>query len=156
MADMLVKLYELPPLEPFLEKPRANGFEIRKPIGPEKHVIIDWIKTHFNAGWGSEAEMAIMNRPITCFIATKDRKVYGFGCYDATVRGFFGPTGVDEATRGQGIGAALLLACLHDMHAMGYAYAVIGGAGPTKFYEKVVGAVEIPGSKPGIYRGYVN
>ncbi len=35
----------------------------------------------------------------------------------------------------------------------GYAYAIIGGAGPTEFYTKAVGAVAIEGSTPGIYRG---
>jgi hypothetical protein len=35
----------------------------------------------------------------------------------------------------------------------GYAYAQIGWAGPTKFYEKIVGATIIEGSEPGGYRG---
>ena len=77
----------------------------------------------------------------------------GFGCYDTTAKGFFGPTGVDEAARGKGIGAALLLVCLHALYADGYAYGIIGGAGPVEFYEKIVGAMVIPGSDPGVYRG---
>lgn len=152
---MLVKLYNLPPLEPFLARAAQAGVEIRKPIGPEKHVIVDWVRTHFNAGWASETEMALANRPITCFIATRERKVHGFACYDATCLGFFGPTGVEEAWRGHGLGAALLVASLHDMKAKGYAYAIIGSAGPTQFYEKIVGAVVIPNSSPGIYRDFV-
>jgi len=60
---------------------------------------------------------------------------------------------VAEARRGQGVGAALLVQCLHAMRARGYAYAVIGGAGPKAFYEKIVPVMEIPGSSPGIYRG---
>lgn len=80
-------------------------------------------------------------------------KLVGFACYDATCKGFFGPTGVDDVCRGKGVGTALLLACLHDMRAQGYGYAVIGGAGPVAFYEKTVGAIEIPDSKPGIYKG---
>ena len=35
----------------------------------------------------------------------------------------------------------------------GYGYAIIGGAGPIGFYEKSVGAIAIPGSSPGIYKG---
>jgi len=61
--------------------------------------------------------------------------------------------GVDEAARGTGVGAALLVACLHAMAARGYFYAVIGGVGPAEFYAKTVGAVEIPDSTPGPYRG---
>ena len=34
----------------------------------------------------------------------------------------------------------------------GHAYAIIGGVGPKDFYSRVVGAIEIPGSDPGIYR----
>lgn len=155
MADMLVKLYELPSPEPFYKQPKAGGFAIRKPIGPEKHVIVNWIRQHFNASWASEAEMAFMNRPLSLFIATKERRVYGFACYDATVRGFFGPMGVAESQRGQGLGSALLIACLHDMYAQGYGYAIIGGVGPAAFYEKTVGAMPIPDSTPGVYGGYV-
>jgi hypothetical protein len=38
------------------------------------------------------------------------------------------------------------------MASIGYGYAIIGGVGPTEFYEKVVRAVPIEGSSPGIYR----
>ncbi|MEO8397022.1 MAG: GNAT family N-acetyltransferase, partial [Chloroflexota bacterium] len=51
------------------------------------------------------------------------------------------------------IGKALLLACLHDMLAQGYGYAIIGWAGPVEFYVNAVGAIEIPDSRPGVYRG---
>jgi len=34
---------------------------------------------------------------------------------------------------------------------LGYAYAIIGGAGPVDFYVKTLGAIPIPGSSPGIY-----
>jgi hypothetical protein len=40
-----------------------------------------------------------------------------------------------------------------DMKLQGYGYAVIGDPGPTEFYQKVVGAVDIPGSWPGVYKG---
>jgi len=56
-----------------------------------------------------------------------------------------------ESERGKGIGHVLLVACLQGLGEMGYAYAIIGGAGPTEFYEKSVGAVVIPDSTPGVY-----
>jgi hypothetical protein len=34
---------------------------------------------------------------------------------------------------------------------MGYVYAIIGAAGPVRFYQKSVGAIIIPDSEPGIY-----
>ncbi len=80
------------------------------------------------------------------------RRIVGFACFDCTWKGFFGPTGVLESLRGRGIGAALLLASLFAMRAEGYAYAVIGAANTQPgFYERVAGAVPIPGSDPGPY-----
>jgi GNAT superfamily N-acetyltransferase len=95
--------------------------------------------------------------PPTCHIATFDSKIVGFACHDATAKGYFGPTGISPAVRGIGIGAALLIASLRAMQEAGYAYAVIGGVGVDAqgFYQKVVGAVEIAGSEPGIYRDQI-
>ena len=56
-----------------------------------------------------------------------------------------------ESERGQGIGTALLIASLWGLRELGYVYAVIGGAGPTDFYQRAVGAIVIPDSEPGIY-----
>jgi GNAT superfamily N-acetyltransferase len=56
-----------------------------------------------------------------------------------------------DSARGQGIGAALLLACLHDMRTMGYGYAIAGWVGEPEFFRKVAGAIEIPDSTPGLY-----
>jgi hypothetical protein len=38
------------------------------------------------------------------------------------------------------------------MREAGYAYAIVGGAGPVEFYRKRLDALEIPGSVPGFYR----
>ncbi|MEN4042942.1 MAG: GNAT family N-acetyltransferase, partial [Anaerolineaceae bacterium] len=110
MTDMLVKLYELNNDWRFLQEQEKTGVTIRKPIGPEKHYIIDWVRAHFNPLWASEVDQAISNQPITCYIAIYKGQLIGFSCYDATALGFFGPTGVDENFRGKGTGKALLLA----------------------------------------------
>jgi len=158
MTDMLVKLYDLKNDWSFVEQQAALGITIRKPIGPEHNGVLAWIRKTFDDGWAAEAACALANRPMTCFIAVKDRgeagqQMIGFACYDATGLGMFGPTGVKEAERGQGTGKALLLACLLDMQLKGYAYCAIGWAGPKDFYRKAAGAVEIPDSEPGYYRG---
>lgn len=153
MTDMLVKLYDLPPLDPHLERVRAAGADIRRALPPEKHRILAWVREHFHDAWASEADVACCAHPPTLFIATRDGAMLGFACYDATGLGLFGPVGVDEAARGSGIGTALMLACLHAMAARGYFYAIIGSAGPKDYYTRTVGAVEIANSTPGPYRG---
>jgi hypothetical protein len=153
MPDMLVKLYELPEYDQQLQQLKQSGIEIRRAIAPEKHVIVRWVKERFGEGWASECEVAFSNRPVSCFISIENGKLNGFACHDATCKNFFGPTGVEHESRGKGIGKALLLICLQSMYAQGYAYAIIGGAGPTAFYSKMVGATEIDNSVPGIYRG---
>ncbi len=151
--DMLVKLYTLPPLEPVLAHQRQQGILVRRALAPEKHHVLSWVKSHFDENWVSETDAAFARLPVSCFIAVLNHEMLGFACYDATAKGFFGPTGVGEAARGHGTGKALLLACLHDMRAQGYGYAIIGGVGPVAFYEKAVGAVVIPDSTPSIYEG---
>ena len=151
MPDMLVKLYALPDDRDEVERLKSEGITIRRVAPYEASVLKRFVLSNFSEVWADEAERSFSYQPISCFIATHEKQIAGFGCYDATCRGFFGPTGVLESYRGKGIGKALLLACLRAMRESGYGYAVIGGAGPMKFYEKAVGAVEIPGSAPGIY-----
>jgi len=159
MPDMLVKLYELPELGPVMEDMKSKGIVIRRGLGPEKNAVARWAKEHFSEYWKSECEVAFSRQPVSCFIAAQEiadtgkSKLLGFACYDSTLKGFFGPTGVSEETRGQGVGKALLMAALHAMKDEGYGYAVIGGAGPVEFYAKQVGATLIPDSVPGVYRG---
>jgi hypothetical protein len=152
---MLVKLYELEQDWGFVAEQAARGITIRKPIGPERHVLVDWVRAQFGDAWASETDCALSNTPASCFVAIQEGALVGFGCYDATALGFFGPVGVLEASRGRGTGKALLLACLLDMKLKGYGYAVIGAVGPAEFYRKAVGAVEIPGSSPGLWSTWV-
>lgn len=153
MTDLLVRLYDLPPLAPVLEQQHAAGITIRRPIPPEKHRVVDWVGEHFSDYWRSECDVAFSKSPPSCFIAVENNTLIGFGCYDTTAKAFFGPTGVDEVARGRGTGTALLLACLHALWEQGYAYGIIGAAGPVDFYVKTVGAFPIPGSEDGIYKG---
>lgn len=157
MSDLLVKLYDLPDITPYVQKVQEQGITLRRPIGPENYAVIQWIRDHFGAGWAGEAENAFFRSPKGIYIALHEAdegsRMLGFACYDATVKGFFGPTGVDEAERGKGIGAALLLLCLHAMWEEGYGYGIIGSAGPVDFYKKVCGATVIEDSSPGVYKG---
>lgn len=153
MPDMLVKLYDLPEMESPKDYEKRTGITVRRAIGPEKHLVADWVEKHFSKYWRSEVEVAFAKSPVTCLIAVENTKLLGFACYDATVKGFFGPTGVDENERGRGIGKILFQQSLEMMRLDGYGYAVIGGAGPTEFYAKTANATLIEGSVPGVYKG---
>lgn len=153
MTDMLVRLYDLPPLQPALDAQRAQNIDIRRALPAEKYHLGLWVREKFSNFWASECDTSFAQVPVACFIATRDNTILGFSCYDVVRRGMFGPIGVDNVDRGKGTGAALLLACLHDMWNIGYAYGIIGGVGPVAFYEKTVGASVIPNSTPGVYRG---
>jgi hypothetical protein len=152
MTDMLVKLYDLPELEPPIKRVADQGIVIRRAMAYEKLDVVEWVLALFGRGWAGECDAAFSNHPVSCFIATKAGSIAGFACYDSTCKNFFGPTGVAEESRGLEIGKALLFSCLHAMAAAGYAYAIIGAAGPVDYYGKIVGATLIEGSSPGIYR----
>jgi GNAT superfamily N-acetyltransferase len=152
MADMLVKLYELPSNEGALRLLATQGVVVRRALAAEKPRVLAWMQANF-AAWAAEVETAFCRVPVSCFIAVRGAALLGFACHDAICRNFFGPTAVLEHERGRGLGRALLLAALHAQKEQGYAYAIIGGVGPAEFYAKAVGAVLIAGSTPGIYAG---
>jgi GNAT superfamily N-acetyltransferase len=154
--DMLVKLYDLPDSRDSFERLRQQRIHVRRALAAEKHKVVGWVRKHFAEGWASETEIAFGRQPISCFIAVQGGRILGFACHDATCRNFFGPTGVEPKSRNNGVGTALLFACLEDIRQLGYGYAIIGGAGPTSYYSKAVSAVPIEGSEPGVYRGLLD
>lgn len=151
MPDMLVNLLKLAPLEPFLAELRAAGVILRRAQPHEITRVHEFIAENFQAGWADEISVGYSNKPVSVFIAIREKLPIGFAAYECTRRGFFGPMGVRESERGLRVGHALLLASLWGLREMGYAYGIIGGAGPTEFYERTVGATIIPDSAPGIY-----
>ena len=151
MQDMLVRLMELPAIGSVEADLSAKGILFRRPIAPEKEMLVEWTKTHFSEYWASEMDMAFSCQPVTCFIAQSGHQPVGFACFETTAKNFFGPTGVLPAYRGSGVGKILLLKALQALRSLGYAYAIIGGVGPAAYYQKTVGAVIIEGSERSIY-----
>lgn len=149
MPDMLVNLYDLPYSEQDMllleEQLRHQGIAIQRALPPDREPILDFIRDQFGDGWAGEAAVALSKCPTTLYIAVQKAVVVGFACFDATAKGFFGPTGVAEALRGHRVGTALLRRCLSAMRQDGYGYAMIGGAGVPAFYEKAARAVPVPG-----------
>ena len=151
MTDMLIKLYALPPFEPLLQSALRQGVAVRRAMVYEQRHLASWISDAFNDQWADECRAAFCRQPVCCYLALKEQVLCGFCCYDCTYRGFFGPIGVRTDVRAKGLGTALLLAALNAMHAMGYAYAIVGNAGATEFFKKAAGAIEIADSVPGAY-----
>jgi len=148
-TDMLVKLYEVredPALEARL---LADGVKIKRAMGMNITGITAFARENFSVGWADECLTGILTGGV--WYAEREGKVIGFACFDATMKDYFGPTGVLESERGKGIGKALLLRCMFSMRELGYAYAIIGWAGPVEYYKKVVGAIPIENSIPGSY-----
>lgn len=157
MADMLVKLYELPEEINGVRDLRDNGVLIKQALAPDKSRVLEYVKNNFSQSWVNECDCAFSNHPVSCYIAVKDKEIIGFACYDVTAKNFFGPTGVSEEYRGVGVGKVLLLKALSTMREQGYGYAIIGGVNSAKgFYQKVVGATVIEDSAPGIYRRMID
>ena len=153
MSDMLVKLYPLPTAPGLEEKLLAQGIRIKKALAPDMSKVIAFTTDNGYPNWADEIRVCFSNQPVSCYIAVKDKQIIGFGCYEATARGFFGPTLVSTSERHKGVGAALLLACLASLKELGYAYAFIGWPDEKAipFYEKVTGGMMIPDDGYGVY-----
>lgn len=147
MPDLLVSLLKLPSIA----RVSDEGVNIRRAQPFEITPVREFIKQNFSVAWADEISVGFASQPITVFVATRDRHVIGFAGYECTRKAFFGPTGVAESERSQGIGKALLIASLWGLRELGYVYGVIGAAGPVEFYQDAVGAIAIPDSEPGIY-----
>jgi len=114
-------------------------------------LIVDWVRENFSDAWGSELDVSMSGFPPPTWIATHDKELIGFACFDSTCLGFFGPMGVRPDHRKKSIGRALLMACLVEMKLRGYGYCIIGSVGPTEFYAKTCGATIIPDSEPSVW-----
>lgn len=126
-----------------IPRPKAGGTPApHRASTPERAEILEFIRSRFGALWAYEAARAFANDPPTIFVARDGGRIAGFAAHEANNRGlaFFGPMGTDPATRGHGIGRALLLASLGDLRDRGVSRAVISWAANLSFYERACGA----------------
>ncbi len=158
MADMLVKLYNMPHSCDIEENLFRNGIKIKKALAPDRSRIIAFSKTCAIDDYSDEVRASFSNNPVTCYIATREKEIIGFACYEATAKNFFGPMAVLESERKKGIGKALLLKSLESMQELGYAYAIIGWPAKSAvgFYKKCVGAIMIDEKSSGVYKRMID
>lgn len=154
MPDMLVRLWKLDFAGSRAKENEVcgnTGIKINRLLSPNFKKAEAFVREEFGEGWASEVTAAFYNSAPSCFMASKEGRFIGFACYNATGKGFFGPTGVSKECRGHGVGSCLLFRCLEALWEEGYAYAIIGGVGPKEYYERTAGATLIEDSSPGIY-----
>jgi len=152
MTDCLVKLYDVAPFIATECSGQTQGLHFRRAMTFEKEQIIHWVASQFGNTWASECSVSFYRQPVSCFIASSDQRLIGFACHEVTQKNFFGPIGIVKEYRGYGVGSGLLIRSMQAMRELGYAYAIVGGAGhAADFYCKTVGALVIENSHPGIY-----
>ncbi len=155
MPDIVCPLFDVPDPKPLVEKLAGEGIIVRHARGWERTGLIDFIETRWGRGWVDETLRAFNHSPITTVIAIAEKQIIGFAAYEVTAPAYFGPTGVDEAFRGRGIGKALLLEALIGLRNKGYVYGFIGSPGPVDFYLKATPGLLLPAEWKNIYTNAV-
>jgi mycothiol synthase len=124
------------------ERARARGYEVRRAHRNEAD-LLDAVGSEFGGAWPFEIGRALDAELPGVHVAWKDGAYCAFAAHDGNNRGlgWFGPTGTWPAHRGQGLGEALLLACLVDV-AADHAQCEVAWIGPRPFYDKVAGIAE--------------
>jgi len=157
MADLIVNLYEKDYLKDTNISLKNDEIKIKRILSPNADNLVSFVSRHFSSGWASEVKAGIYKPHPTCFVATHNGEIIGFACYDATAKGYFGPTGVNPEYRGNNVGQVLLLTTLEAMKEAGYGYAVIGGVSEKVqgFYAKYVNFLKYE-VKPDLYNRLIN
>ena len=116
------------------ELPREIPAGVQRAASSEQ--VLDFVRRHFGPIWAFEAARGII------FYVEKDGEIAGFAAHEANNRGlgFFGPTGVAAAHRGQRIGWDLLQACLADARRLGYDRVIIPWTDAISYYARGCGA----------------
>jgi GNAT superfamily N-acetyltransferase len=120
----------------------ARGYEVRR-AQPDERGLIDAVAGEFGGAWPFEIARALgdgSRDAAGVHVALRDGAYCAFAAHDGNNRGlgWFGPTGTWPAHRGQGLGEALLMACLVDVAAR-HAQCEVAWIGPRPFYDKVAG-----------------
>ncbi|MEZ4363786.1 MAG: GNAT family N-acetyltransferase [Kofleriaceae bacterium] len=116
-----------------------RGYQLRR-AGPSEPALLAAIDDEFGGAWSFEVARALEAEPPGVHLAERDGAPCAFAAHDGNNRGlgWFGPAGTWPAHRGQGLGQALLLACLVDV-ARAAVRTEIAWVGPEGFYEASCG-----------------
>jgi mycothiol synthase len=123
------------------EAARARGYEIRRARADEDALLVA-VAAGFGGAWPFELARALEHSAPGVHVALRDSAYCAFAAHDGNNRGlgWFGPTGTWPEHRGNGLGEALLVACLVDV-ARDHDRCEVAWIGPRPFYEKAAGIV---------------
>lgn len=148
--NLLVALRGNPRLTPTavahaFDRVRDAGYRVERATAVDAETLLPWIAKAWHPAWAHECGLALAGTPATMFVARKAGAPCAFAVHDANNRGlgWFGPAGTLPEHQSQGLGAALLLACLLDLPPA-LDTGTIAWIGPRAFYETTAGAVSGP------------
>lgn len=153
MPDMLVKLYDLPE-DAQTACPRDESVQIRRAMAPDKFRVVEWVKEHSGLSAAGECDVCFARPAVSCFIATRGKKILGYACYDATAPDFFGPTRVLDEEQGGGIGRGAAAAQPRGHACGGLRLCSHRRRGPAGVLQKVCGRDADPGFRPRHLPGF--
>jgi ribosomal protein S18 acetylase RimI-like enzyme len=118
----------------------SRGYQIRRAERAEAEALSAAISIGFGGAWPHEVERALAWDPPGVHVAVHQGRIAAFAAHDGNNQGlgWFGPSGTWPEHRGQGLGEALLVACLLDI-AVHHPVAEVAWIGPREFYERTVG-----------------
>jgi N-acetylglutamate synthase-like GNAT family acetyltransferase len=118
----------------------GKGYQVRRAKLDEREALCAAIAAEFGGAWPFEIERALGYEPSGVHVALHQGAYCAFAAHDGNNRGlgWFGPTGTWPAHRGNGLGEALLVACLVDVGTE-RSQCEVAWIGPRPFYEKVAG-----------------
>lgn len=119
---------------------RERGYVLRRARADEREAVSAAISIGFGGAWPFEIERALDHSPCGLHVAEQGGRIAAFAAHDGNNRGlgWFGPAGTWPEHRGQGLGEALLIACLVDVAAV-HPRSEIAWIGPREFYERALG-----------------
>lgn len=118
----------------------ARGYVVRRARADE-YGLLDAVASEFGGAWPFELARALEHSPHPgVHLATHDGSYCAFAAHDGNNAGlgWFGPTGTWPAHRGNGLGEAVLVACLVDVADV-HEHCEVAWIGPRPFYDKVAG-----------------
>ena len=139
-VDYVVDLggFEIPEMVLDLEdKFRQAGFTFRIPDEIEKERIMSWVLEIFGPVWSYETVMSFRHKPPGMMIAEQDEDIVGFAGFSSLELEWFGPLGVIEDPKYEGLSTVLLYKALWEMKLRGQRTAVIPWASHLFFYSQL-------------------